>query len=315
MATLVCGTVTCGDVAGGQQRARFNPKRPAASGYRIVFDEPFADPARVDLSGEGAQTVWFRKPFFGWMPSPPGSVRVSSGVLELGGPSGAASVSLAAPAEGGEGWRGRVFGKGFFVEASIALGPIVKEQGWPAFWSMALEHMAARGGAQVAGKPAGYERFAENDFFEADTGHAGPDSYGTALHDWWGQFRRTCPGGFCDVMNNGYGTPRGNVARGPAGIDWSEFHIVAQLWSPATATRSGFVQNYLDGHATTRTEWQRYDPAAPLPLGRGQIFSIMDRQRLVIVLNGSLRALKVDWLRVWQASGAVTEVRTTNRGQ
>jgi hypothetical protein len=315
VATLVCGSLARIDVAGGQQRARFDPTRPAASGYRIVFNEPFADPARVDLNGEGPQTTWFREPFFGWKPSPFESIRVSSGVLELGGPSGAASVSLATPAVGGEGWRGRTFGGGFFVEASIALGPIVEEKGWPAFWSMAVEHMAARGGAQVPGKPAGYERFAENDFFEADTGYAGPDSYGTALHDWWGQFRRTCPSGFCGVMNNGYDAPRGNVARGLARIDWSKFHVVAQLWSPATPTRAGFVQNYLDGRATTRTEWQRYDPTAPLPPGRGQMFSIIDRQHLVIVLNGSLRALKVDWLRVWQASGAITDVRTINRGQ
>lgn len=313
IAALLCGTASCTGPARGAARDGFDPARPGASGYRLVFDEPFATPARVDLAGENAGTIWFRQPFFGWKPSPPGTVRLADGVLELGGPGGGGSVALARPVPGAAGWRGRVFGGGFLMEARIALGPIVPEDGWPAVWSMAIEHMAARGHAQVPGKPAGYERFIENDFFEADTGYAGRDTYGTALHDWTGQFRLSCPDKpFCRLTNNGRDAPRGNVARGPRGIDWGAFHVVAQHWRPATASRPGFVQNYLDGRPTTRTEWQRHDPAAAVPPTGGQVFSIMDEQRLVVVLNGSRRILRVDWLRVWQPRGATAEIRTTS---
>jgi hypothetical protein len=167
--------------------------------------------------------------------------------------------------------------------------------GWPAFWSMAIEHLARPGVAdQWPGQASGYVHFIEDDFFEYDTyAFAGARSYGAALHDWYGIWNPTTA--YSNIFNQ-----TNFVVQTRAGTDFNQFHTYAQLWVPSTNGQVGFVINYFDGSALSQVSWVWAGPGAPPPSGNS-LFSIIDQDHLALCLGTGVGELMVfDWVRVWQ---------------
>jgi len=275
----------------------FNPVDPAKLDYKLVFDDEFNTTKTIDLTDSRDPGFnWYLGQFFGHATTVARDISVNHGILTLNAPT-YAQVSTAAPLHAGTGWVGKTFGGGFYIEARIAYLPSATElpDGHPSFWSMAIEHMQ--------GKPPGsFEHFIEDDFFEDDTAYfAGPDSYGGALHDWYGLYRRSCPSRpFCDLSNDGHSAFDNAVIRMQPRTDFTKFHVFGQLWQPASAGHAGFVQYYFDNKPThDRVTWPHSGPASLAP------FAVIDHDHLVIILDtGDNHPMQVDWVRLWQISTA-----------
>ena len=211
---------------------------------------------------------------------------------------------------GSPGYVGTAFGGGGYFEAEIAYNPAAVKisDGWPAWWTMAAEHLWAlpgSGSRQAAFGQVPYEHFIEADLFEAlvpPPRHV--RSYLASVHEWYGAFDKTCKH-FCS-----YSTPYAvNVKSAPPGHDWSTWHKVAMLWVPATATAPGSLTFYLDDvQQGVPLEWAQYDtnkvspPVEPTASWR---FGVIDGQHLVLIFGaGRGTPLHVRSVNVWQASAA-----------
>lgn len=271
----------------------FDPADPGRTGYKLVFDGEFPSNAVIDM-GDTRQSgfEWYRGAFFGHPATPAASISIKNGVLTLAG-ADSTQIATAAPNGMPQGWVGKVFGGGFFIEARIAFNPAApphKTQ-WPAFWSMAIEHMA--GTALDT-----FEHYIEDDFFENDTVWAGANSFGGAMHDWFGVYKQTCPGkAYCSFSNDGDLGLDNFVIHVPPTTNWRQFHVFAQLWTPATPQQNGAVQYYFDNAPTTdRITW----PYAATP-AQVAPFGIIDQDHLVIILStGGGQTMQVAWVRIWQ---------------
>ncbi len=275
---------------------KFDPADPGRSGYKLVFDGEFRSSAVIDM-GDTRQSGfdWYRGAFFGHAATPASSISISNGILTLAGDHNT-QIATAAPNGLPQGWAGKVFGGGGFIEARIAFAPTdqPRKTQWPAFWSMAIEHMAGTA-------PGTFEHYIEDDFFENDTGFAGADSYGGAMHDWFGVYKQTCPGkAYCSFSNNGDLGLDNFVIHVPPTTDWRQFHVFAQLWTPATPRHEGSVQYYFDNMPTTdKIIW----PYAATPAQTAP-FGIIDQDHLVIILStGGGQTMQVAWVGIWQQPG------------
>src|ERR1019366_8665997 len=105
-----------------------------------------------------------------------------------------ASATLAIDAEQ---FQGLAFGGGAYLEATLKFdgwqaqvsNPNSISAGYPAFWSMAIEHLAQTsiGADQWPGQVAGYEHFSEIDFLEYDLAYVqkSEDVYSGSIHDFY----------------------------------------------------------------------------------------------------------------------------------
>jgi hypothetical protein len=299
--------------------AAFDPRDPARSGYRLVFDDDFNDLSGISFSSSDDAAPgfrWYARLFSVWGGStaPREAFTVSNGVLTIAG----GQIGTAAPAKNARGYLGTTFANGAYFEARIAFdpstvrfdphAPITKTNWWPSFYSMAVEYLTRT--AQWPGQPPGFAHFGEDDFFEAwlENGH-----YGGAVHDWYGMAGCRAGGaasGYCDVSNDGkspqvVGKSLANEV--PAGTDWRQFHTVGQLWVSGLTTtdKRGFVQFFFDGKPTTdRVEWRSGANPGPPPAG-DTAFSILDQDHLVIYIGSPAQTpLQVDYVRVWQLPGS-----------
>lgn len=286
--------------AGYAAGSGFDADNPGPSGYALSFDDEFDKATDIDIDGTGAVGYnWYTRQFFGFPTTRPDVVSVAGGVLTLsGGGNNNGSIETACPAANPQGYIGQVFGGGAYFEASLAFDPAVVDvkNGWPSFWSMGIEHMANKGEAHWPGQPAGYDHFAEDDFFEYDTAWAGASTYGGAVHDWWGIW--TPDKGYSNVQNDNY------IIRTPAGTDFTRFHRYGNLWTPASPGNDwqGSIQSYFDGQPTSdRITWRGDQfPGAPPPNGDFK-FSIIDRELLNLLLGcGTGETMRVKYVRVWQ---------------
>jgi hypothetical protein len=281
---------------------------PARQSYRLVFSDDFDNASTIGASpAEAPGAKWFRSYFFGEPVTAPSALSLSRGVLTMVGTAAhRASIQTAAPAPGPAGWGGRVFRNGAYFEARIALGPdeLATPTAWPAFWSMAIEHMAQRGAARWSGQPADFMRFIENDFFEYNPPW-GRNSYIATIQEWYGTWQSCGAGLWCKQSNAD--DPR-HYVRLPSGQSWRDFHVYGQVWVPSTASAAGYIQNYMDGRAVgPRVEWARGDPSPP-SAGRFR-YNIIDRQGLVVILTTGGQPMMVDWVRVWQLPSGTVERR------
>jgi hypothetical protein len=301
------------------------PDAAIAAGFKVnTFSSRFST-ATVDVaSGETSGFDWYPFHFFHQpLPDPSGLTFHSDGSLTLGagtdiagtnrGPESKISICTAAPAGGPSRWIGRAFGGGGYFEAVLKVDPrdVANAGGnsqWPAFWSMAIEHLAELGAEQWEGQVEGYNHFIEADFFEYDVWKfSAPEAYGGALREWYGVYKSTCPGeSYCQVSNSrGGGTDFANfVIHASAGTDFSRFHRFGFLWIPATDISNGYAEYYFDGKPTAdRITWSRFrgqpGPPGPAPW----TFGIIDRQHLAILLDsGPGQPMTVKSVNVWQAS-------------
>lgn len=329
----------------------FDPANPAASGYSLVFSDTFTNSSTIDMADTGnAGFHWYRRQFFGYPTEAAANIVTSSGHLVLAGNNHAGyEIATAAPNANTQGWIGNVFRGGAFFEASIAFdGPAVVAggyNGFPAFWSMAVEHMANKGASQVAGKPAGYENFTEDDFFEYSSSGDPSHAYTWGIHNWY-QYASTpaCTAGYraganqyCDIVNLNAGTAYNNAfVHKPGGvtITWNPttFHTIGHLWVPGNAANSnlGYRQAFIDNLAAEagagtgafaplgKVGWTHTLPINVDTLqnpglcsgtcgGSPQAFSIQDEQGLVVILgSGPSQPYHINAVRIWQIPGCGT---------
>ena len=172
----------------------------------------------IDINGTGNPGYnWYVTKPFGFATTPASDISVSGGVLTLNG-TGAQNwaISTLAPANNAQGYVGQVFAGGFYVEARIAFDNTLVNtaNGWPSFWGESLQHMIDASHPsleQWPGQPTGYTHFIEDDFFEYDTApFAGANSFGGAMHDWYGIYNQTCSG-FCNVSNPNFAVNTGST--------------------------------------------------------------------------------------------------------
>lgn len=280
----------------------------ARESYRLVFDDEFDDAATIgEAPGAASGAKWFRSFFFGQAPSPPQMFKVADGTLTLTGTTAlGATIATAGSVPGPTGWGGRVFRNGAYFEARIALGPDQPGSGiaWPAFWAMAIEHMAMRGEARWPGQPADFLRFAEDDFFEYNPNWY-HEAYIATMHEWYGRWQGCGVALFCEQSNAG--APN-HVVGLPPRRDGPDYHVFGQVWVPATARARGYVQNFLDAQPVgARVEWDRGEPQPP---AAGSFrFNVIDRQGMVVILTSGQQPMTVDWVRVWQLPSGIVEQR------
>jgi hypothetical protein len=282
------------------------PPMAAAAGYRTeTLATTSFSKANVDFGlTKKSGFQWYFFNFYGVVPSSSlaklnsdGSVSVASLSNYYGNYLTSATQTPAAPF-----YRGTAFGGGGYFEATLSWNQaaVKTSTGWPAWWSMSLEHLAGLTSEQWPGQAKWYSHFAEPDFFEADTG-AG--SYGGTLHDWYGLYgAQPCPN-YCNVQS-----PWSVIQRVlPAGTSVSQYHRYGMLWVPATATKPGSYTFYFDGAPIGKTTtYTKYTNQAPVPTASTPwTFGIVDQQHLVLILSsGSSTPLNVKSVQVWQASTA-----------
>lgn len=298
---VVVAAATCARADGAQSDTKFDPASPEKSGFGLVFSDDFSKDS-IGLDGAD-NAIWFRQGFFGWKATPSEEVVVSDGALHIKAQADhTAAVQSATPARTEQGWVGRTFSGPAYFEARIRLAPdIGGKNAWPAFWAMAVEHMAGRGADHWLGQPAGYARFIEDDFFEKNEEWGLGTGYAATLHDWYGIWKRTCISpAYCQIGNQSF-AHQGSAWIIPADpIDWRQYHVVGQLIEPATQGHWGSVTNYLDGvHVGKRTYWKSEVVTHPPATGWAE-FNIVDQQKMVLILSSGTREMDVDYVRVWQ---------------
>ncbi|WP_294238751.1 hypothetical protein [uncultured Sphingomonas sp.] len=283
------------------------PDRPASPGicpndYKMqTFATDRFDTTSVDLANSHRPGFsWYRWNWFSGGHASDTLSPASDGTIAVSGRSGPnGQIATAAAIPTAPYMVGTAFGGGFCVEADMAFDPdaIDTAKGFPAFWAMAVEHLDQHGArAQMPGQPAGFEHFIEMDIMEAFKRPL-PDYLGT-MHDWYGQYRRTCPGrSFCDVERS-FDTMPGIV---PKDTDWRDWHRVGAVWRPATNRRPGHVQYFFDGKPIAAPfTWAKGDPTRLPQLGGGQAFAALDDQHLVLIAGSNSTPIRLKSVRVFQ---------------
>jgi len=285
------------------------PPQAAAVGYRkSTFSSTFSKDTVETGGNAGPRLDWYLFKFFGYKPSANVIVLSNEGVTIEATDDGALGGQLvtASPGNNGSQWTGLAFGGGAYFEATFKFDPATvgpDTRSWPAFWGMAIEHLANMDAQRWPGQSPDYHHFIEADFFEYDLFRAGfpRHIYGGALHDWYGTYNQTCPRGYCDVQ-----TPFRYVKRVvPERTDFRRFHKVGFLWIPATEKTAGTGTYYFDdrpiGHVET---WTKYAGQPPTPtLSTPWAWGIIDQQHLPLILGAGIsQPMTIRSVNVWQAS-------------
>jgi CARDB len=185
------------------------PPQAAAAGYtRLVFREEFHDYSGMDMADtRQAGFNFYRRIPFGLGVNSTSNIVVSNSVLTLtGGPNWNYGLGSTCGI-GGNQWVGFDITGGAYFEASIAFDPFVSAPGWPAFWSMANEHLWGTASGWI--ECDFFDKFFENDTQYIAGGH------------WWD------PGDNAAVF---FPTVSG-------GYDWEQFHVYGTLWLPGDRWR------------------------------------------------------------------------------
>ncbi len=283
----------------------------AAAGYStLTFDSTFA-PATVDIERTYTRGFeWYVFNFFGFQAPDP--VSLSAGAAVINGSAGNANAQIcSAGMDGGGNWVGTAFGGGAYFEATLKFDPALVDvkNGWPSWWSMAVEHLAQTSDEQWVEQAAEYKHFAELDFFEYDVQGfgLGRNTWGGACWDWHGVYGDCPDTGFCGVLS----PPGSDIIRtNPVGTDYNTFHRYGLLWVPATDTTLGSVTWYFDdlpiGHSVT---WSKFTDQPPPPVTPWR-FGVVDQQHLALVLgSGEGQPMTVSLVKVWQKSSDNNLVR------
>lgn len=288
------------------------PEDALAAGYGqktffSTFDKDIDLDHRLDGSFNWYLNKWFHYPATAKadvVPLDGGGVEISDRLKRSN-----YSIATAAPTnrEGTE-WVGKVFGGGGYFEAELAFDPtkIVSDDSttFPAWWMLAIEHMASFPSVFWPGQEEGFRHFSEIDIFEYNDWHVNPrlDTYRSSLHDWFGVFKKTCSAGFCDATNFNPTRLKDFVRRPPIGFSFADYHRYGALWRPATSSSLGQMVFYLDGKPIGKSfQWTEF--AGQTPPGRmvDWAHAIMDRQHFALILGtGGGKSFKTRCVGVWQ---------------
>jgi hypothetical protein len=277
------------------------PSQAAAVGFNTqTFNSAFAS-SKFDLSGSNVSgKEWYLWNYFGNTPTNSGLTLNSPGLTIQGLLNGNGQISTAADLGSGN-FVGTVFGGGAYFEATIKFDNTLVNtaNGWPSFWSMAIEHLINSNGPQWSGQASNYAHFIEADFFEYDI-NGTVQQYGGTLHDWYGIFNSTCPSPanqFCNLAS-------ASVRPGISGINWNVNHKVGMLWVPATSGTSGTATFYLDDiQQGVSVSWSQFTNQSPPPTSQAWAFGIFDNQHVAINLGSGLnQPFTIQSVKVWQTS-------------
>jgi len=287
------------------------PAQAAAAGYNT---ETFATASNfttntVDMGlTNGAGYQWYFFNFFGYATSSALTTLNSDGSVTLASFSSGSpytDMSSAAAIATAPYYRGTAFGGGAYFEAVLAFNAssVNEVGGWPAWWTMSLEHLAGLSTEKWTGQVAGYEHFVEPDIFEADLGSAYPNAYGGNTHDWYGLWGSSACPSYCNVQ-----LPFTTVVRPvPTTTKFSQYHKYGLLWIPATATKKGSLTYYFDGvQVGPKTNYSEFTNQPPVPTtATPWTFGVIDKQHMVLILGtGASTPMHVYSVKVWQASAA-----------
>ncbi len=280
---------------------------PAAAAHYVVrtFSSSNFRAAEVDVENSGKRGFsWYPFLFFGSHPRLESLVLNRDGSITLlgdtTGPNG--ELATARVIAGPDKFVGKAFGGGAYFVATFRFDPrdVLRTdfRGWPAWWSMAVEHMARLDTRQWPGQPDGYEHFIEADFFEYDLKDyvkgGSLNYFGGALRDWFGYEEKLEPVPLWSRLF---------VREVPADTDFTQYHRYGFLWVPATAEHVGYGEYYFDDQKIgARLEWEWRKDEIPPPRAPS-FFNIIDRDHLVLILGtGPDQPMTVKSVNVWQAS-------------
>ena len=288
------------------------PTQALEAGYsQHTFSTSRFDYSNVDLGGtyeRGFQ--WYLTNYFGTR-TPANAVKVgANGVMTTLNPQDASNNSVASIAASKDApyYVGTAFGCGAYITADIAFDAdsVDNHHGFPSWWTMSAEHLLSLKDQQWPNQPPDFQHFGEVDIFEFNrTQGEYPFSYGASLHEWFGIYNKTCGsnGGFCSV-NTGFS--RGTVSL-PLFTDFSEFHSIGMLWTPATEKDDGKISFFFDqrkvGQSVNWSSIATTTPSLPPPLDPWK-FEILDRQHLALIFGSGSGALNVRSVDVWQDAKA-----------
>jgi hypothetical protein len=312
------GTFGSGDAGiktGGCVPATTVPAQAAAAGYNVLtFNSSTFSPAMVDTTlTNPAGKQWYFWNYFPGSFLPPSVAGTtfnpdcSMTINSLGGGSFQTGIlSTAAQTNNQTSFVGTAFGGGAYFEATVSFDPATVVMGGtvPAFYAMAIEHLAYNSGTLGqfwTGQAALYDHFVEADIFEFNLFFGVPNEnwYTSTMHDWYGIYNVTC-GTYCGVQQSKTIQPQTSPT-----FSWKNaFHKVGLLWIPATGSTMGSVQQYLDdvpqGSPVT---WSQFTSQSPPPANPGDAFGIFDLQHVALVIQtGTNMPVTIQSVRVWQAS-------------
>jgi hypothetical protein len=286
------------------------PLAAQRAGYLLRTYGPYPTLAG-DRAPPGAAVLRLANFFGNSVPANSVTVNSDGSITLLGGGASNGQVASASSAANPENFQGIAFGGGAYFEATLkfdgwqgqSANPNATSTGWPAFWSMSIEHLAQNGTDQWPGQAAGYEHFSEIDFLEYDLAYAQKtdDVYNGSIHDFYGVVDQTCaPSAYCEIQNP-YPT---KIKQVPANTDFSAYHTYGLLWLPATAIADGYVQWYFDGESVGQPiTWAQFTNESPGSTPADQDFGIVDLQHLVVILGtGTQYPMTISALSVWQNS-------------
>ena len=286
------------------------PAQAVTAGYTIhTFSTRRFDSSDVDIGSTYSPGFqWYLTNYFGNM-TPASAVKVGAdGVMTTLNPQDASNDSVASIAASKDPpyYVGTAFGCGAYVTADISFDAdsVDNHHGFPSWWTMSAEHLLSFKEQHWPNQQPDFQHFGEVDIFEFNRSQADyPFSYGASLHDWYGIYSKTCGanGGFCSV-NTGFS--RGTVSL-PALTDFSEFHSVGMLWTPATEKSDGRISFFFDQRRVGQSvSWRSMATDTPPPPMDPWKFEILDRQHLALIFGSGSGALNVRSVDVWQDSKA-----------
>ncbi|MDD5673615.1 MAG: family 16 glycosylhydrolase [Chitinivibrionales bacterium] len=255
------------------------PAAAAAVGYtNLVFSDDFNSLGTIDTNITGAPGFkWYADEPWGASSTTKDQYSVSNSVLTLAAQDG---MNWGLSTYSVKGNTGKTFQFAYFemrMHFDPKIGATKGLKGWPAWWSMPLEHCNGTNNT----------RWNELDFFEA---MSRPDTvysswFFSTLHDWTNS-------GEYEHVTAGYGAPL------YPWLDLNQWHIYGCLWQP------GEVTWYLDNVPMWDQKYSATGMPNPLPAGGTcpvGTYSILDQQNnLVIIGTANNWPIYVDWVHVYQ---------------
>lgn len=264
----------------------------------LGFWDHFTSSSTIDLANSGAAGFkWYLTDGVQAGPSNASDLSVSNSVLHINGNTALAHIQLSTAVcnKTAHTFNGNAFSGGGYFSAKMAFAKAQAtstSDGWPAFWSVALNSRIFDGDVSLT-------RYIEPDFFEAFPTGVGTISPTMDMHDW----------DVATSQNRGLSNSVVTLPGTPS-LTLSDFHVYGTLIVPTTKNSGiGLVKRYFDGQHiasadvsfTTNTDSSPVSSGGPNPSANG-VFSIFDSQSVFINLgagNLAANALYVDYVSVW----------------
>ncbi|MDR3708965.1 MAG: hypothetical protein P4L33_11750 [Capsulimonadaceae bacterium] len=300
------------------------PPQAAAAGYTINTFHSVFNTNTVDSTGRTQPGfLWYPAHYYWMKPTDAASMQLGPGNTIIlnsdGSPSGNNNTQICSmsPAKTTSGFVGMSFGGGGYFEATFSFDPdqVFSQRkksgeqqsnaGWPSWWALSADPIIERSQVQswiyysTADVDPKYCNSVETDFFEYNCEPSDRDSYGGALHNWYGIYK---------YKGIHYPYEYGHMGV-PKGADFTKPHKFGFLWVPARSSSAGKVRGYaafyFDDKLVSNGKhiWEPYCGEAPPPTDEHPAFGVLDRQHLALILGSGVgEPMTVKSVNVWQMS-------------